>query len=118
MSTSEAAREHRRALDAAAIRVARALEAQCKAKPPKQGEPLAFASEEELLQHGNRMTDFLILDLVDHFRTYDQRRMPENEGVLYKTIESDAAIVRKRRSGQVSGCFAEAMCPCVGDREI
>jgi DNA-binding XRE family transcriptional regulator len=116
LGSQEAIRKDRERLDVEAVRLARALEAKRKAKPRLEGVELKYSSEEELLQHGDRMTDFLILDLVDHFRTYDRTSMPENEGVLYKTIDRDAAIVRKRRSGQVAACFAEAMCPWVFER--
>ncbi|MDQ6946933.1 MAG: hypothetical protein M3256_11855 [Actinomycetota bacterium] len=116
MTSPQKVTKHRTVLNREAVRLAGELKTERKAKRQASGEQLTYSSEEELLQHADRMTDFLILDLVDHYRTYDHRRMPEHEGALYKTIHRDAALVRKRRSGQVAGCFAEAMCPWVFER--
>jgi hypothetical protein len=74
---------------------------------------LPYGSEEELLQHSDRMTDFLILDLVDHFRSYEWGKLPGHEGARYMTSIRGSGLVRKRMSGHVSTSFAEAMCPWV-----
>ncbi len=74
---------------------------------------LVYRSEEELLQHSDRMTDFLILDLVDHFRAYEWGKLPGHEGAKYMTSVRGSVLVRKRMSGHVSTSFAEAMCPWV-----
>src|SRR5438105_481580 len=69
-------RPHRAALEAAALRLARELEWQVKDDSFISRQELSYDSEDELLQYADRLSDFLILDLVDHFRSYDRRYMP------------------------------------------
>jgi hypothetical protein len=77
---------------------------------------IAYLSEEDLLIHGVRTADFLILELADHFRSYDVRQLPAFLGVEYVTSVPRSALVRKRVSGHVTSGFSEAMCPWVMER--
>jgi hypothetical protein len=74
---------------------------------------IPYKSEEQLLQHADRLTDFLILDLADHFRFYERPDLPQYAGALHKSWVRDSALVMKRMSGHVGASFAEAMCPWV-----
>src|SRR5207302_5763063 len=53
-------------------------------------EILSFPTEEDLLRHADRMTDFLILDLADHFRYYDWSPMPGYAGAAYMSSIRDS----------------------------
>jgi len=75
-----------------------------------RSEEMKYGSEEELLVYAEKATDFLILDLEEHFRRYNQRTLPAYDGVR------SATRVTKRTSGHVTGSFAEAMCPWVLQR--
>ena len=74
---------------------------------------LTFNSAEELLSAGERLTDFFILELAEHFRQYDARLWPSSVGVRYWSQQRRNEDVRKRPSGHITGSFAEAMCPWV-----
>jgi hypothetical protein len=108
-----ASREARTDLSAMADAGVETIKAQMKADQFIWRRELDYSSEEELLQHSDRMTDFLILDLVDHFRSYEWGKLPGHEGAKYMTSVRGSGLVRKRMSGHVSTSFAEAMCPWV-----
>ncbi len=76
-------------------------------------EQMDYSSEEDLLIYAERASDFLILELAEHFRRYNVRNLPAFDGVKYVTTVRSAALVTKRTSGHVTASFAEAMCPWV-----
>ena len=74
---------------------------------------LLYPSEEDLLAYGDSASDFLILELAEHFRRYDLSQFPAFAGVEYRRSVRGSTLVYKRASGHVTGSFAEAMCPWV-----
>jgi hypothetical protein len=105
--------QRRSQLNAAAERVAAQIRELLAQGSYARREILTYPSEENLLRHADRLTDFLILDLADHFRYYDWTPMPGFAGAVYASSTRDSKLVYKRMSGHVTGSFAEAMCPWV-----
>jgi hypothetical protein len=79
---------------------------------PDSREDVDYLAAEDLLIHGDKATDFFILELVDHFKWYGLP-MPQVAAVEVVGGSLANSVMSKRSSGHVTASFAEAMCPWV-----
>jgi hypothetical protein len=72
-------------------------------------------SDDELLGQGEQVTDFFIHHLVDNYRWYTRYQLPEYATIRIKKEASVSIRTTprrpQRRSGHITGSFAEAMAP-------
>ncbi|GEM_PF-5717281 len=89
------------------------IEQAVKAGASTINQQLAYPNEEDLLIEAEQATDFIILELANHFRRYELGNFPAFVGVEYLSRKRNSPLVYKRASGHVTASFAEAMCPWV-----
>ena len=106
----------RRDLNTAVERTAESIKQQRNANATLRQLTLNYLDAEELLAYSGRMTDHYILELPDHFRCYDLDGLPFYTGAAWADGYRASTTITKRRSGDVTGAFAEAMCPWVFER--